>query len=429
MLSAFKEHINSRFPYLKKSTVLIACSGGLDSMTLVHLLTNTGIDFHLAHCNFGLRGAESDNDEAFVRKSAEKLNRKLFVKKFELNQHEGSIQLAARNLRYDWFKELLNEHKFDYILTAHHADDSLETFLINLSRGTGIEGLTGIPEENRSTLRPLLPFSRAQILAYAKDNNILWREDSSNAETKYVRNKIRHKIVPELKELHPTFLNNFSATQKHLEQTNSWVQSQIIYIKQKLFIKEHNNFKINIKKLEKIYLLDVTLYLLFKAYGFTNIKDLRLLLSAESGKELHSKTHRLVKDREHLLLAENRSESQEVYELAEEGIHTPLKLVLKDVAAMEDYSKNTIYVDKETLNYPLVIRKRENGDYFYPLGMNGKKKLSKYFKDEKIDILSKEKQWLLCSDSQIVWVIGRRADDRFKVTQKTKQLVKITWYE
>jgi len=154
-----------------------------------------------------------------------------------------------------------------------------------------------------------------------------------------------------------------------------------------------------------------------------------LLLSAESGKELHSKTHRLVKDREHLLLAENRSESQEVYELAEEGIHTPLKLVVKDVAAMEDYSKNTIYVDKETLNYPLVIRKRENGDYFYPLGMNGKKKLSKYFKDEKIDILSKEKQWLLCSDSQIVWVIGRRADDRFKVTQKTKQLVKITWYE
>ncbi|RNC89921.1 MAG: tRNA lysidine(34) synthetase TilS [Allomuricauda sp.] len=431
MLQEFNDHISARFPDLRETKLLVACSGGLDSMVLSKLLHALNISFDLAHCNFGLRGVESDKDQEFVEALAKEYESQFFHHQFEMDPKSGSIQLEARNLRYNWFDKLLNEHDYDYLLTAHHMDDGLETFLINLARGTGIEGLTGIPERNGQIVRPLLPFSREQLLNYAKKENLTWREDSSNSETKYLRNKIRHKVVPTLKDLNPIFLKSFQVTQHRLRESHEWIENQIKGYQLKLFIKDDNNFKINIKQLKNIVPLETTLYLFFKPYGFTNAVDLLALLEAESGKQLMSRTHRLLKNREHLLLAAIDAPTLDTVEIREDqsSIEKPLRLELRRVEKWESPSKNEIYVDKETLNYPLLIRKWENGDYFYPFGMEGRKKVAKFFKDEKVDILSKEKQWLLCSGNDIVWVVGRRADNRFKVTKATDHIVKITWLE
>src|SRR5210317_735101 len=213
MLSTFKYHLIQKLPFLKESKLLIAVSGGLDSVVLVHLCKQTHLNITLAHCNFKLRGLESDKDEAFVFDLGESLDLEVFTQSFNTvsyaSKNKLSIQMAARKLRYQWFEDLCNQLEFDYILTAHHADDNLETFLINLSRGTGLEGLTGIPELNNNTVRPLLPFSRQELEAFATTNALTWREDSTNLETKYLRNKIRHEVVPVLKGINPQIIKNF----------------------------------------------------------------------------------------------------------------------------------------------------------------------------------------------------------------------------
>ncbi|MGB3149186.1 MAG: tRNA lysidine(34) synthetase TilS, partial [Maribacter sp.] len=213
----FKQHINSEFPELLRSKFLLACSGGLDSVVLTHLCYESQMNFALAHCNFGLRGADSNADELFVLKLGKELERQVFVTHFDtlgyMNQHKVSVQMAARDLRYAWFNTILQENNLSTLVTAHHADDDLETFLINLSRGTGINGLSGIPAKTATLRRPLLAFSREQLLAYANLNHLQWREDKSNKDPKYLRNKIRSEIIPTLKELHPTFLENFKNTQ------------------------------------------------------------------------------------------------------------------------------------------------------------------------------------------------------------------------
>ena len=312
-------------------------------------------------------------------------------------------------------------------MTAHHADDNLETFLINLSRGTGIEGLNGIPAKSDHIYRPLLTFSRAQIEAYAASENIAWREDASNKETKYLRNTIRHDIVPLLKELHPTFLENFNKTQEHLAGTTALVKASIEKVKNNLFKAQNGLVTINITDLLELHPQKTVIYELFKDYGFTAWDDISDLLTASSGKEVRSKTHRLVKDREALLLTEVTKSVGETYAInsLETGMSYPIVLRFVEVSEIGDISPDTLYIDKETLKYPLIVRKWENGDYFYPLGMQGKKKLSKYFKDEKIDVISKDNQWLLCSGNDLVWVIGRRGDERFKVREETKNILKI----
>ncbi|WP_343486164.1 tRNA lysidine(34) synthetase TilS [Allomuricauda sp. d1] len=432
MLERFKKHIENKLPFLSKGKILVACSGGLDSVVLAHLCYKLQLEFALAHCNFKLRGDESDGDQQFVEELGKRIDVQVFTRTFDtlgyINKKGGSVQMAARDLRYAWFQELQKNKNFDFLLTAHHADDSLETFLINLSRGAGIDGLSGIPEQNGNIIRPLLPFSRKELLAFAKEQDLQWREDSSNAETKYLRNKIRHEVVPLLKELHPAFLKNFQSTQSHLHQTQVWLEEQIKIIKQKLFIEYDNIIKIKIEELKEIQPITSSLYFLFSEYGFTEIENLKDLLKAPSGKFLASKTHRLVKDRNYLLLSENGEVVSEHHQIGEAQtvVHDPFQMKIETVDTLENPSKNTIYVDKETLNYPLLIRKWQNGDYFYPFGMKRKKKVAKFFKDEKVDILSKEKQWLLCSGDEIVWVIGRRADDRFKVTRETKNILKLT---
>jgi tRNA(Ile)-lysidine synthase len=432
MLQKFNQHINENFSFLKEKKLLVACSGGVDSVVLAHLCKATKLHIAMAHCNFGLRGKESDGDADFVNNWASNMGTHCFVKQFDveshMKNHGGSVQMAARELRYQWFAELLETNGFDYVLTAHHADDNLETFLINLSRGTGISGLTGIPERNDKIMRPLLPFSQDEIREYAQSAGLAWREDSSNASSKYLRNKIRHQIVPVFKELHPTFLQNFRSTQKHLGQTNDLISHHIKSLKSQLFKSEDEIIRISISELKQLKPLEAYLYYLFQEYGFSEWEDVQGLLSAMSGKQVVSKTHILLKDRDCLLLTPKENRVNESYPVYLDGTpcELPISLKIESVEKLEKAGKNVVYLDKEKLNPPLLLRYWEKGDYFYPFGMQGKKKLSKFFKDEKMDVVSKEKQWLLCSADDIVWVVGKRADERFKVEESTREIIKIT---
>lgn len=400
-------------------------------MVLLHLCHRCNLQVAVAHCNFQLRGKESDSDAQFVEDYCNKLNIKYFLKCFKTEEYANlnkvSVQMAARELRYAWFQTIMEANGYDCLLTAHQADDNLETFLINLSRGTGIDGLKGINEKSDAIARPLLPFSREQILEFAKEAGISWREDSSNLETKYLRNKIRHHIVPQLKELHPTFLKNFNRTQEHLSDTSLIVKQHIHALKGQLFISDGNADHISVAALQGLVPLKQYIYLLFSAYGF-NSDDVIALLSSNSGKLLQSHSHRLVRDRKVLLLEPLKLKPESSHTLlAEESVlNHPISLKLEVVRDMGKSSHKILYADKETLNSKLVLRKWKKGDYFYPLGMEGKKKVSKYFKDEKMDLISKENQWLLCSEGEIVWIVGRRADNRFRVTKKTKEILKIT---
>ena len=433
MLESFKKHIQNSFPELQDNHFIIACSGGLDSMVLTELCQEAGLQFSMAHCNFRLRGQESQADEDFLKEHARKLNRTIYVTHFDtlgyVNQNKVSVQMAARELRYSWFEQLLAQHEIPYLLTAHHANDNLETFLINLSRGTGIDGLTGIPAKTDILRRPLLPFTRQQLASYAEKQKLSWREDASNTDTKYLRNKIRLDIIPKLNELHPTFLDNFKNTLHYLNQTEEIASAYLRKLKEELFIEIESKFEISISKLKELNPLSTYLYGLFNEYGFKELENLEALLDGMSGKQLVSNTHILVKNRDVLLLSsiDIEGEKEQEFSINEDVVmlNHPLSLKFSIVPERYDNIEKEIFVQKNTLKYPLVIRKWKKGDYFYPIGLNHKKKLAKFFKDEKVDILSKEKIWLLCSNEQIVWVIGMRADHRFRVEDSNQDILKI----
>jgi len=434
MLQNFKNHIDKNFSFLKHSKILITVSGGIDSVVLSHLCHSMKLNISLAHCNFNLRDDESDADEDFVIELAEDLNIEVFAQRFDTQQYakdnKRSIQMAARELRYNWFTELAEQLQFDYILTAHHADDNLETFLINFTRGTGLEGLTGIPEVNGKFVRPLLSFSSEDIANYAKANNIKWRDDSSNASVKYLRNKLRHEVVPILKEINPSLLQSFQTTLKNLNDTADIVEeSTNAVLKRAIDTMNEHYITFKISEFKKVNNPKAYMFEVFKYFGFTEWNDMVDLLDAETGKQVFSNTHRLIKNREELLLSpfKNEESPNEINILeSETKKETPFGVLFFDEAdAVSDVKPNEIYVDKAKLKFPLQLRKKEEGDIFYPLGMKGKKKLSKYFKDEKLSLLDKENTWLLCSDNDIVWVIGRRGDERFKVEENTKQILKI----
>ena len=433
MLNLLKTHIANRLDFLNHSKLLIAISGGIDSVVLTHLCDKLGLNISLAHCNFNLRGKESDGDEDFVLELAENLDLEVFVQRFDTEvyaqDNKCSIQMAARELRYSWFEELADQLQFDYILTAHHADDNLETFLINFTRGTGLEGLTGIPEINKKFVRPLLPFSSEDIEKYAKTNKVKWRNDSSNASTKYLRNKLRHEVIPVLKEINPSLLQSFQSTLNNLNDTADIVdESTNAVLKRAIETIDENHLVFKISEFKKVNNPKAYLFEIFKDYGFTEWHDVVDLLDAETGKQVFSKTYRLIKNRDHLLLSKiNLEASETISVLAEEKqVETPFGILFFDEAdAIFGKRTNTIFVDEAKLKFPLTIRKYQEGDVFYPIGMKGKKKLSKYFKDEKLSLLDKENTWLLCSVNDIVWVINRRADNRFRVTENTKQILKI----
>ncbi len=433
MINAVHKHMQSNLPFLMKSKLLLAVSGGLDSMVLLAIMQQLKLNIGVAHCNFSLRGEESDADEEFVKHQANSLKITCFSKRFDTEKYANttkkSIQVAARELRYQWFQELALQHEYDFVLTAHHLDDQVETFLINFTRGTGLEGLTGINEVNGIVVRPLLPYSREELTAYAIHNAISWREDSSNSSDKYVRNRVRHQVIPILKELNPSFLNAFKQTISHLREAENVIDNTSSFYFDKIIKNIENQLIINILELKKTPNYPFYLYQWLKKYGFKAWDDIAELVEAQSGKQIFSPTHVLLKNRTELIVARIEPSNSQTYAIntIESSVNFPLKLVLCNQSNLHTSDKNTIFVDADVLQFPLTIRKWEEGDYFYPSGMQGKKKVSKYFKDEKLSLFEKQSIWILESNSQIVWIIGHRADARFMSKNETINTIKITY--
>ncbi len=436
MLKAYENYINNHLPFIKGKRLLIAVSGGVDSVVLTHLCHKLRFDISLAHCNFNLRGKESDLDEMLVNELAEALNIESFVQHFDTKtyaeDHKLSIQMAARELRYNWFRELAAQLQFDYIVTAHHADDNLETFIINFLRGTGLNGLTGIPEYKDNIIRPLLSFSRTEILDYASSEKIEWREDLSNHSRKYLRNKLRHEVVPILKAINPELLSTFQQTLSNLNDTSDIVEEALSAFSKKAIVNtEEGKVEYDVLTFKSVNNTKAYMYETFKAYGFTEWNDVVDLLDAQSGKQVRSATHRLVKHRTRLILSVLKSEEFQDITITEADEQIVIPSGTLSFETVEDGDKNTshsIYVDKRLLKYPLRIRTRQEGDVFYPYGMKGKKKLSKYFKDEKYSLPDKEQALLLSNaDDQILWIIGKRADNRYRVTKNTTEILKIKY--
>ena len=428
MLDKLTVHLDSKFPFLKGKRLFLAVSGGIDSMVLLDLFHQLDYEIEVLHCNFSLRNTESDGDEEFVRSFCEAKSIPVHIQKFDTNKFAEdsklSIQLAARKLRYDWFYSQLAKKNFDYILTAHHLDDNLETFLINLTRGTGLEGLTGIPAQNDKIIRPLLPFSREEIEKYASETNLKWREDSSNASDKYFRNKIRHNVVPVLKELNSGLLSSFQNTLDNLNQSQSLVEDASNLVHENVIKEEGNQLKISINELLKHSNFKAYLFQWLKDFEFTAWNDIYELVTAQSGKQVFSDSFMVLKDRDYLIVSQREEKDTQEYEIGE-GFETPIKFSFCNVSHITNANSDCIFVDEDALQFPLTIRKWKEGDYFYPIGMQGKKKLSKYYKDEKYSLIDKLNQWILCSNNQIVWVVGKRQDDRFKITKNTKNKLQI----
>lgn len=433
MLAKLKKHIAENFLFLENKKLLLATSGGLDSMVMTHLFQELNFDMALAHCNFQLRGLESFEDQNFVQQYAEANEIPLFVTQFDTEafakDYKLSTQVAARDLRYNWFYELLETEDYDYVLTAHHADDNLETFLINLSRGTGLEGLIGIPEQNDKIIRPLLLFSRDEIASYAAENHIQWREDSSNASDKYLRNKIRHDLVPLFKELNPQFIASFQKTQSYLQDAQTMLEDASIMVYQQVAKKEGDEIYFDLKQLKRLPNYKSYLFQWLHEFGFSSWNDVYDLVESQSGKQIFSPDFRLLKDRDSLILSPIQFEKEKSEYFVNRNsteVNFPLNLSFCKVSDISLPTNTAIFVDEDQLEFPLVLKRWKEGDYFQPFGMNGKsKKVSKFFKDEKLSLIQKENSWILWSGNRIVWIVGLRQDERFRIINSTKNILKI----
>lgn len=437
----------------KGMNILLAVSGGMDSMCLAELFLIARkkeiLTFDVAHVNYGLRNEESDGDQKLVEDWANKKEVHCHVLKEKLEKKSGqSTQMAARDVRYEWFEKIRIENKYDRIATAHHLNDSLETALINFSAGTGIAGLKGVQYVNGKLIRPLLDFSREEISDYVRENNILFREDSSNATDIYVRNKIRHKVVPVLEEINPALLSGFAKTSAILRDGEILLAEVIALYRKKWFKKKGNDYSISILEVKKHPASASILFGALQEFGF-NAADVSDLLSSiknsGSGKIFQSKTHRIIRDRKHLILtALSSSEDQQNstdsgYFLITETtskLQIPGFLLTIESKNPEKYTTENMdkvaLFEKSKVKFPLTVRKWESGDYFYPKGLlkksgkPGKKKLKKYFSDQKMSLLDKERIWVLADAEQhVLWLIGERQDHRFFPSPESSTILRI----
>jgi len=417
--------------------VLLAVSGGIDSMVMANLFLKTDNTIGIVHCNFQLRGTESDNDEKFVREFAKDSNIPFYVKSFDTEKYAEenrvSIQMAARDLRYEWFEKIRVTEGFDYIALAHNKNDILETVLINIARGTGLKGMTGIKKKSGYIIRPLLSVTRNEIAQYADDNDLSYREDSSNAQIKYKRNKIRHQIIPEFEELNPDFIDSFSQTINQIEEAYGIFENMVKKKKEQTVTEIGDKILIDIYKLKNLSNKATYLYEFLKPYHFPSqiIPDIIESLEGISGKQFLSSTHRLVKDRNHLIITLIKKDTTEKYYIDRETkeLTQPIRLFFRKFSSKPNlkipHSPDIAWIDASGLEYPLILRKWKAGDYFYPLGMQDPKKLSDFFIDEKLSLVEKENSWILTSGNKIVWVIGKRIDNRFKVETETNEILEI----
>lgn len=437
MLKRLKVNINKNNLFSKRDKLLVAFSGGVDSVVLADLLYKAGYTIELAHCNFQLRGQEAKNDMSFCESFAKSMNVPFHVTYFDTKtyaaEHKLSIQMAARELRYNWFKSLKVEHHFDYILTAHHANDTIETLLVNLIRGTGIKGLQGVPEKQNFMVRPLLFATKEEIRDYALENKLTSREDSSNQEVKYKRNFIRHQIVPELKKLNPAIEETIYTSVQFFKQSADIVAEYAQLKFQSICKEENNQLYININLLLKEKQKETLLFewLYNKQFKTSQIQQLTesLITVDRVGKRFSSATHKLVIDRTHIIVKAIAQEKIKEYIISsiDDTKHLPISLKFEETTnSTFSKKKNEICVPFTDTTFPLKLRRWKQGDKFKPSGMNGFKKLSDFFKDQKLSLFEKESVWILENKQHIIWIIGYRMDNRCKVTEETTKTLKIT---
>ena len=435
MLEQFLAYINRYNLIAEGDKLILALSGGIDSMVLADLLLKVKVEFVAAHCNFHLRGEESDGDEKFVREYAEKHDIQCFVKHFETGKHAAengiSIEMAARDLRYAWFEELRQQLGYDKIAVAHHADDQAETFFINLLRGAGLRGLKGMLPQNGVIIRPLLWASREQIRQYAVENQILWREDHTNAESVYLRNKIRNQLLPAFDELKPEARQGLYKSLEYLASENELYRE---LLKEKLAQIVKRNDEVQSFPTLNSQLSTFNFQLLFewlRQYNF-NTDQCRFIFEAMEtgvGNKYYSPTHQLVIGRNELQLSEikQNTDVEIQIEVGEEEIAFPIHLRFSKSEKAEgfviDKSSDVAMLDFDKLRFPLTLRHWRHGDRFHPLGMKGSKLLSDFFVDQKFTEWQKRNVWLLVSaEDEILWVVGYRIDDRFKLSNVTKSV-------
>lgn len=441
----FKQNFESYFQ--PKSKCIVAVSGGIDSVVLVYLMLQNKINFEIAHCNFNLRNAESDRDENFVIDLAKKLNINCFIKNFDTEQfateNKLSIQLAARKLRYDWFRTLqIQDNKLThYLLTAHHKNDNIETVLFNFCRGTGIQGLTGIKsfDSVRKIIRPLLPFSKQQIVEYAQKNKLAFVEDSSNNSLKYTRNSFRNEILPLLKNHFNQIEDNITNNITRLNQTELIYKEAIYNYEKKLIEQKESEIHIPILKLIKTGFAETLIYEITKKYNFTSaqVSEIIKLCSSNNGSFVQSATHTIFKNRHWLIITLKSSQESKFLIIEKNTSKVEFNLGVLQVEMIEqnininskvNQSKSNYveYLDYNKIEFPLIVRQWKEGDYFYPLGMQKKQKLSRFFINQKLSQIQKNNVWVIESNKKIICILNFRIDDRFKVKNSSNKLLKIS---
>lgn len=440
LLEGFNAYIMKEQLFTSEQSLLLAVSGGADSVVMAHLFKAAGFRFSIAHCNFQLRGEESLRDEAFVEDLAARLQTPFHKIRFDTaaytNEHRVSIQVAARELRYKWLQRIMSGTGCYYIATAHHMQDNAETVLMNISKGTGIAGLHGILPKQGKLVRPLLFASKTDILAYATQHDIRFVEDSSNVTVKYTRNFFRHKVIPVIEEVYPGVVSNIAGSIDRFREAEALYHQALEKHLKRLVVRKGDMDMIPVLRLQKTIPLQTVAWEIFRQYGCTppQLQQIIELLDSSSGKLVETLTHRIIRDRQWLLvtsLAEAESpvvviEKDRTAVVTANGVLRIRTVDKKDTTAIPA-AANIACLDKHTLQYPLLLRRWKQGDYFYPLGMRKKKKLSRFFIDHKLSLPQKENMWVLESAKRVVWIVGMRIDDRFKITDQTKELLIMEW--
>ncbi|RYY45535.1 MAG: tRNA lysidine(34) synthetase TilS [Chitinophagaceae bacterium] len=438
LTESFKKFITANHLFTIKDHLLLAVSGGVDSVALCELCHQCGFEFSIAHCNFQLRGEESDGDESFVRELAQRYAVPFFVERFDTAtyaaQEKKSIQVAARELRYAWFQQLLQQAPVNlhFILTAHHADDNIETILMNFFKGSGINGLKGILPRQQDIMRPLLFASKQDIEQYATQRGLSYREDSSNNSDKYTRNYFRNQLIPGLQKVFPQVKENLLNNVARFQEINCIYNNAMEQIKSKLLFPVKDELHIPVLKLQKTEGTATILYEIIKDYGFTahQGKEVMKLLNSESGKYVQSASHRILRNRKWMIISKLDQSMQTIHLLEKGQDMLPFeagKLVVKQPEKIPAIHTDQLVaqLDSSKIEFPLLIRKWKTGDYFYPLGMKKKKKLSRFFIDQKLSLQQKQQVWVVESNKKIVWIIGHRIDDRCKITDSTTGILSL----
>lgn len=437
LFEEFQDYALRNALFTKNDRIILAVSGGIDSMVMLHLFARLRADTVIAHCNFSLRGGESDLDEELVRYYAGKNNIPFHSVVFDTRKYAGekgiSVQMAARDLRYEWFEQLKIQQGCSLVAVAHNLNDNVETLLINLTRGTGLTGLAGMKPSANGIIRPLLFATRARIEAWCNEFSVPFREDRSNAETKYTRNKIRHLVIPVLREINPSVEETLNDTALRLGGLDRILSDYIDGIRSRISAKRGGSLLIETEKLAEFIDNKSMIFELFCPYGITEslAGDLQKLIKAGTGKQIFTLTHRILKNRNELIVSQIKSDKPEYFLI--EAVEDLLSIPSVRLASLEpveaDYTiprnKRIASIDREKIRLPLIVRKWKEGDYFLPLGMKNRKKLSDYFVDNKFSRIKKEETIVLESHGDIVWIMGERLDDRFRVTRSTRTVLRI----